>query len=327
MRKIVIIVVALVVIISAVLYFATRRKGPDNTKIKVSGNIEVTEVQASFKVPGRVKERLIDEGETVTVGQVLARLDDEDFAHELAQRQKGMQALSSSLEELETGSRREEIAQADAAVKKAQAEAARLEKDFARQQQLYRKEVISTRELDAARAAHEAAQATLREAIAQQALVREGPRRERIDVARARLQEAREAVAEARTRRGYTVLTSPVAGIVMSKNIEPGEQVAAGTPIVTIGEMDKTWLRAYIGESDLGRVKIGQKARIKCDTYPDKTYEGTVSFISSEAEFTPKNVQTEKERVKLVYRIKITIPNPKIELKPGMPADAEIVLQ
>ena len=113
----------------------------------------------------------------------------------------------------------------------------------------------------------------------------------------------------------------------MSKNIEPGEQVAVGTPVITIGELESVWVRAYIPETDLGRVKLGQKARVTTDTWPGRVYDGRVTFIASEAEFTPKNVQTPKERVKLVYRIKITIPNPKRELKPGMPADAEIIFE
>jgi multidrug resistance efflux pump len=104
------------------------------------------------------------------------------------------------------------------------------------------------------------------------------------------------------------------------------EYVAAGTPIVTVADLTDIWLRAYVNEADLGRVKFGQKARVTTDTYPDKAYEGTISFIASEAEFTPKNVQTPTERVKLVYRVKITVANAKMELKPGMPADAEIVL-
>jgi HlyD family secretion protein len=132
-------------------------------------------------------------------------------------------------------------------------------------------------------------------------------------------------LALATERLGYATLTAPVAGMVMSKNIEPGEQVAVGTPVITIGELESVWVRAYIPETDLGRVKLGQKARVTTDTWPGKVYDGTVTFISSEAEFTPKNVQTQKERVKLVYRIKITIPNPRMELKPGMPADAEII--
>ena len=151
-----------------------------------------------------------------------------------------------------------------------------------------------------------------------------GRRQERIDQGRARLKEAEAALALAEERLGYATLTAPGPGLVIAKNIEPGEQVAAGTPVITVGDLNNPWLRAYIPETELGRVKVGQKARVTTDTWPGKTYEGRISFISPEAEFTPKNVQTEKERVKLVYRIKIVIPNPAMELKPGMPADAEI---
>ena len=157
-------------------------------------------------------------------------------------------------------------------------------------------------------------------------LVRKGPRKETIEQARARAEQARQALAVAETRLSYTTLSSPLTGVVLSKNIEPGEYVAAGTPIVTVGDLEHPWLRAYINETDLGRVKVGQRVRVTADTFPGKAYEGHVSFISSQAEFTPKSVQTEKERVKLVYRIKVEIANPNMELKPGMPADAEILL-
>lgn len=326
MKRVVIAVVVLLAAAAAVGYFLTRGRGVDGA-VKVSGTIEVTDVEVSFKIPGRVRERLVDEGEAVKEGQVIARLDSEDLLHEVALRRREAEALEANLRELANGFRKEEIAQADAAVSRARAEARRQQADFARQEALYRREVISRREFDAARAAHESSQALLREAEAQQELVHRGQRRERIDAARARLSQAREALALARTRLGYATLASPITGIVLSRSVEPGEQVAAGTPIVTVGRMEDTWLRAYIAETDLGRVKVGQKAWVGTDTYPDKRYEGTVTFISPEAEFTPRNVQTEQERVKLVYRIKITVPNPAMELKPGMPADAEILTQ
>jgi HlyD family secretion protein len=126
---------------------------------------------------------------------------------------------------------------------------------------------------------------------------------------------------------GYATITTPFAGLVLSENVEFGEYVAPGTPVITLGDMANVWLRAYINETDLGSVKPGQKVHVTTDTYPEKIYEGRISFISSEAEFTPKNVQTQKERVKLVYRVKIDIPNPQMELKPGMPADAEILIK
>ncbi|WP_243688416.1 efflux RND transporter periplasmic adaptor subunit [Geotalea toluenoxydans] len=186
--------------------------------------------------------------------------------------------------------------------------------------------MISQRQLDASGTAFETSRAAVREAREGLALVRKGPRREKIDQARGRLKEAQAALAQAETRLGYATLTSPISGLVLSKHAEPGELVAAGTPVVTLGDITDTWLRAYISETDLGRVKVGQAVLVKVDTYPGRSYRGKVTFISPEAEFTPKNVQTEKERVKLVYRIKITVPNPQMELKPGMPADAEILL-
>lgn len=324
MKKKAALVAILLIAVAAVVWLATRRTGGDGSTVAVSGTIEVTDVAVSFKIPGRVRERLVDEGELVKTGQVVARLDDEDLRLEVAQRERDTEALAANLRELETGFRKEDIARADAAVGRVKADAERLKADFARQETLYEREVISRRDFDAARAAFESSQAALREAVAQQELMHRGPRREQIDAARARLGQAREALELSRTRLGYTTLAAPMAGLVLAKHVEPGEQVAAGTPIISVGDMANTWMRAYIAETDLGRVKVGQKARVKSDTWPDRRYEGTVTFISPEAEFTPKSVQTEKERVKLVYRIKITIPNPAMELKPGMPVDAEI---
>jgi HlyD family secretion protein len=124
-----------------------------------------------------------------------------------------------------------------------------------------------------------------------------------------------------------TVATSPVDGVVLVKSADVGEVLAPGTAVVTVGDIDHPWLRGYINETDLGKVKIGSKANVTTDSYPGRVYQGRVTFISSEAEFTPKQIQTQQERVKLVYRIKIQVENPQHELKSNMPADAEIVLE
>jgi HlyD family secretion protein len=325
MKKSTVAAIAVVLIIAAFLaYIFYHRSGNGQGRVRVSGNIEVTTVEVSFKVLGRVAERLVDEGETVKNGQPIARLEEDDFTHEVALRRAELEAARSSLNELLAGSRKEEIAQAEAELAAVQAEAKNFEDDYRRQEALFGKGVISRQKLDYAKSAYENSRARVRRATEALALVRKGPRSERIDQARARLKEAGASLAIAETRLGHTRLSSPASGLIMAKNIEPGEQVAAGTPVVTIGVLDSVWVRAYINETDLGRVKVGQKARVTTDTWPGKGYDGTVSFIASEAEFTPKNVQTQKERVKLVYRVKITIPNPKMELKPGMPADAEI---
>jgi HlyD family secretion protein len=326
MKKPLIAVIAAVAIIIAVIaYNIYHRSGNEKGQIRVSGNIEVTAVEVSFKIPGRVAERPVDEGMFVKTGQLVARMESEELAQEVALRQADLQALQAALNELLAGSRKEEIAQAEAALASVQAEAKRLADDYRRQETLFRREVISKQKFDAARASYETSRAQARQATEVLALVRKGPRKERIDQARARLDEAEARLLQAKTRLGYATLISPLSGLVMAKNIEPGEQVAAGTPVITVGELGSVWVRAYINEAELGRVKVGQKARVTTDTWPGKAYDGTVTFIASEAEFTPKNVQTQKERVKLVYRVKITIPNPNMELKPGMPADAEIL--
>jgi HlyD family secretion protein len=326
MKKPIVVLVAIAIVAAVIVaWYYTHRSENGKDRIRISGNIEVTAVEVSFKIPGRVAARLVDEGALVKAGQVIARLENEDLINDVALRQADLQAMQAALDEQLAGSRKEEIAQAEAALAAVEAEAKRLADDYRRQEALFHREVIPKQKYDAARAAYDTSSAQVRQAREALALVRKGPRRERIDQARAKRGEAEAVLTQATTRFGYATLLSPVAGLVMAKNIEPGEQVAAGTPVVTIGELDSVWVRAYINETDLGRVKVGQKARVTTDTWPGKAYDGIVTFISSEAEFTPKNVQTQKERVKLVYRVKITIPNPNMELKPGMPADAEIL--
>jgi membrane fusion protein YbhG len=375
-KKLATLALAALASVAALVWFdACSRDG--NKLIPVSGNIEVTDAELSFKIPGRVEARLVDEGQMVKAGQTVAVLDSKELSQEVGLRRAEVAAAQAVLAELEAGSRPEEIAQAKAAAEQAQqrlqeleagsrpqeitaaeaayesarADAKRLADDFTRYRGLYQKQLVSTQQNDAARTASEMAQAREREAkehldlvkegprkeeIAQAraalaqaqehyALVKEGPRREDIAQARARLEQAGQLLAVADTRMGYATLASPMSGAVLSKSIEPGEYVSAGTPIVTVADLEHVWLRGYVNETDLGRVKLGQQARVTTDTYPGKVYEGRVSFISSQAEFTPKSVQTEKVRVKLVYRIKVDIQNPNQELKPGMPADAKIL--
>lgn len=307
------------------LYFA-RRPARASDVLRISGNIEISDVAASFKVPGRVLVRLVSEGEPVEAGQVLARLDDAELAREVEIRRAELGAARAALAELEAGSRREEIDQARANLARTRAEAARATSERARQESLFAREVISTRELEASQAADRVASAQVDAAAYQLALLESGARPEQIDQARERMRQATEALALAETRLTYATLDSPLTGLVLAEHVEAGEQVAAGTPVVTIGDLSSVWLRGFVDETDLGRVRVGQAVRVTTDTWPDRVFPGTVAFIASEAEFTPKSVQTAKERVKLVYRIKVDIANPSGELKPGMPADAEIAL-
>ena len=325
MKKLIPVILILLLATAAFFYFRNRNDGRKEGEIRVSGNIEVRDAGVSFKVPGHVSERLVSEGEVVKAGQLVARLDSRDLQQEVNLQAAAVDAAKEALRELETGSRPEEIAQAKAALDRAVAESERWKKEYARLQDLYQQGVSSANDTDAARMSYDSAAARVKEAQETLTLAKIGPRIERIEQARAQVKQAEEALNLAETRLGYATLASPLDGLVLSHNIEPGEYVSPGTPVITVGMMKSVWLRAYISETDLGRVMVGQSAHVKTDSYPSKTYEGRVSFISSESEFTPKNVQTEKERVKLVYRIKIDIDNAEMQLKPGMPADAILV--
>ena len=316
----------MMVLLGGMAFLATGCGNHQENRLKLSGNIEVIQVEASFRVAGKVLERPVDEGQMVQAGQLLARLDARDLEQQVAMRQADAATAKAALEAMLAGSRKEEIAASKAALEQAQADLRRLEPDEVRLRDLQQKGILSVRDYEASRASLEAARGKVQQADQQYLLVRKGPRKEDIDQARARYDQAQQALALAQTQLGYATLTAPSAGVILSKNVEPMEYVSPGTAVVTMADLSQVWLRAYVEETDLGRVKVGQKAFVTSDSFPGKRYEGRVAFIASEAEFTPKAVQTRKERTKLVYRIKIDIPNPAMELKPGMPVDAEIAL-
>jgi HlyD family secretion protein len=292
--------------------------------ILLTGTVETTTVAVSFKVPGRLKERLLDEGQSVKAGQIVARLEDDELKDERKVRAADQQAAQAALADLQAGSRREEIAATDATLARLKAEADRASRDAVRAEALFSKEVIPRKELDAIRAARDASGAAVREGEERLKLAKVGPRPDAVRGAQARLEATKAAHSLADTRLSYAVLAAPLGGVVLAKHAEPGELLAAGSPVITVGRLDEVWVRAFVPETALGRIKLGQQVTVTSDTWKGRSYKGTVSFIASEAEFTPRNVQTEAERVKLVYRIKITIANPKQELKPGMPVDAVI---
>jgi len=215
-------------------------------EIKLAGHIEATETDLAFQVPGRIEAIFFQEGQEVKAGQMVARLDDQVFRHEV----------------------------------------------------------------DAAEGRSEAVDAASR------------PKK----LKDAELRQARAALELARLRLSYATLTSPVSGLVLARSANPGELAAMGTTIITLGDLENVWFEGYLPERDLGRVRYGQKAAITTDCCPGEKYAGTISYIASKAEFTPKSVETYRERVTMVYRLRITLPNPQRALKVGMPAEAVISL-
>jgi HlyD family secretion protein len=365
------------------------REIPESTT-QVSGNIEVTTIDVAFKISGKIDKRLVDEGDIVKEGQLIATLEHKDLlaqkakagatletarsrlpaleknidyqdqatTQEISQAQAAVENAKARLQQLLDGSRPQEIQSAKAGVDQALADMEKKKADMDRAKKLYQDKYIAAQDWDAAKTAYDMAVANYKKAQENYDLVVEGPRKEEIAAGRAQLEQSQAALRLAKTHRiqidvlkkelataqgqvkeaasaleviqtqiEYSNLYAPTSGVVLVKNAEPGEFVVPGGAVVTLGQIEKPWLKAFINESDLGRVKLGQKVSVTTDTYPGKEYPGKVTFISSQAEFTPKNVQTAKERVKLVYRIKVALENPQNELKPGMPADAQIHLK
>lgn len=325
-KKAKVLILVLIVAIVAGSYFFLFRKQADPTQVKVSGNIETTTVGVGFKIGGLVTQRLVDEGVAVKKKQLIAKLETADLELDVANTQAQLVASQAALAQLVNGSRPQDISVSQAALRSATADRNNAQAEYGRIQQLFAQGAVSAQDRDRSRTAYATAQARADQSAQQLSLVVEGPRQEEINLAAARVEQAKQMLKLAQTRLSYAQVESPIDGVVVSKNIEAGEYVSPGTPVVTIGELDQVWLKAYIVETDLGKVKLGQKVEVTTDTYPSKIYNGTISFIASEAEFTPKSIQTAEERVKLVYRIKIMIENTARELKPGMPADAIIKL-
>jgi HlyD family secretion protein len=327
-RSIPILIVLASLIVAGVYFFprlANRKKTTD--ELTLSGNIEAHESLISFKVQGRIIELPIEEGQWVEAGALLARLDSDDYRQRVRIDEATTRVRQSNLALVLAGTREQELKASEQTMLDAKADLEEKKIDYERAQKLFDKDEVSAQDRDLAQTALKRAQATYQAAGQRYNAAEEGSRKEDIAIARANLREALAILGMTRVNLDYTTLRAPSAGVITVRQAELGEVVVPGTtPVVTLADLDHIWLRAYLAETDLGRIRWGQDASITTDTYPGKQYHGKVSFISADAEFTPKSVQTYKERVTLVYRIKIDIDNPSHELKPGMPADAHIKL-
>ena len=352
--------------------------------LKLSGNIEFTTVDLSFKYPGRLLALNVDEGDSITKDQLLAQLDREENEHQFGREKASVESAQSNLTQLRTsidyqsaaiesdialkaaqlrqaearltellnGSRSEEIGQARAQLEEARAQEVQATADWQRAQHLFTNDDISAQQFDQFRKNHDATAASLRRAEQNFKLVQTGPRQEEIDQQKAVVASARAALKLSEAQRidlkrrveeiefrkaeiqraqmsanvqgvqlADRILKAPFDGLVLTKRAERGEVLAAGAAVVTVGDIDHPWVRAYVAQQDLGRVRYGMPATVATDSFPGKTYPGQITFISSDAEFTPKTIQTQEERTKLVYRIKVACQNPNRELKNNMPAD------
>jgi len=319
--------VGLTVLIAIAVGFGLGRIGRDTGKsqdrLALYGNVDLRQIELAFNNSERIAEVLVQEGDRVTRGQVLARLETSRFNSQAATAQAELEAQQAVVQRLHHGSRPEEIAQAQANVASAKADRVNAEQQWRRQTalaELTSGRAGSQQDLDSAKAAFDSTSARLVVAEKNLELSTRGPRQEDIAQAEAQLR-ADEAKLDLLHRQLVdSELASPSDAVVRSRLLEPGEMVSPQRPVFNLAIVDPKWVRAYVAEPDLGRIRSGMTASISADSFPGQSFSGWVGFISSVAEFTPKAVQTEELRSSLVYEIRVFVKDPQDQMRLGMPA-------
>ncbi len=321
-RKPFILLLVVVVLGFAVQWFW--KTSHPSTGLVLSGNVDIREVNLGFRVSGKVKEVLKQEGDAVHAGDIVARLDDQPYRQEVDEAAAQKATAVARLEQFRRGYRREDIEQARAVLKEREASLANAERFRARKRDLADRHVVPAQEFDDAEAARDEAEARKNSAQAALRLVEAGYRPEEIRQAEGDLARAEAQLSSATLRRDDTTLTAPEEGVVLTRAVEAGTIVSAGTTVMNLSLKDPVWIRLYVHEPDLGRIHPGQKVEVLTDSHPEKPYEGQIGYISPRAEFTPKNVETRELRTQLVYRLRVTILHPDDGLRQGMPVTARI---
>jgi HlyD family secretion protein len=320
-----VLVVIVLAVAGAILWFGFLRDGVAGGGVIASGTVEATEGQLAFQAAGRILEVSAREGDRVSAGQRLASLDLSELEARRAQLVAQLRAARAGLAELQSGFREEEIAQGRAGLRAAEAQVGDAERDLERVRLLHEGGAVSAEALEKSELAVSLRRIQVDERREAVRLLESGPRPERVEAQAARVAAAEAGIHVLDATLSFATITAPFDGVVTVRHREPGETAPPGAPVLTLMNPDDRWVRIYVQEDRIGRITLGQRATITSDSYPDRTHEGRVTFIASEAEFTPKNVQTPEERVKLVYAVKVqVVGDPGFELKPGMPADVRL---
>jgi len=294
--------------------------------LKASGNIEVIEITVSSKVTGEIKEIFKKEGELIKKGDTVLIIDHENLDYQLQQAEAGVDIAEAQLKLLKSGARQEDIKQTEEMLKQAEINFEQAKKDKERMANLFESKSITKKQLEDATARYEVSLAQLNSAKENYKKITNLARPEEIAQAEANFKKQKATLELLQKNIKDSYVISPRNGYIVKEFVEEGETVSMFASLFKVSDLSVAELVIYVSEKELGKVKLNQKAEIHIDTFKDKKYEGHVSYISPEAEFTPKNIQTEDERTKLVYAVKLRIPNQNMELKPGMPADAVIKL-
>jgi HlyD family secretion protein len=325
-KRIAVPIVLLLVVSAGVLLVLGLRRSDTAAPVRASGTLEATEADLGFAVPGRIAWIAVREGEHVDAGQELARLDVAELQARRSAAAAQAEAARALLAESRAGGRAEELAQAGSIEAAAARRLEEARRTMERSRRLAAEGAISAEALDHAETAYEAARAQWEQAREQQRIVRTGARPERIAVHEAQVRQAEAALEQADAQLENAAIRAPFAGVVAVRHRQPGETVGAGSPVLTVRDPEDRWVRIYIREDRLAQLTLGQSAEVRSDGLRGRSFEGRVSFISGQAEFTPRNVQTAEDRVRLVYMVKVALTgDPEGELKPGLPADVELL--
>jgi HlyD family secretion protein len=327
MKKLLPLILVLLIAGAAFAWFKLRPQDAPDNMLALYGNVDIREAQLTFNASEHVDRVLVEEGEHVKKNQLLAQLHKQLFHSQVAQAEAQVEAKRQQLDKLKAGSRPEEIEKARAEVAAAQARAKAARDTWQRLQRLVAKKLASREEVETASSNASAAQAQVEAAQAALKLLEAGPRKEDIAAAEADLRAAEANLALAQQNLANTELRAPADGIIRTRILEPGDMASPLKPALTLAFANPVWVRAYLPESLLGKVKPGMPASILTDSYPDKKYPAWVGYISPTAEFTPKNVETPELRTRLVYQLRVMACNGDEELRLGMPATVQIDLQ
>lgn len=313
------------IVLSLLSLFALSCSGiKEDGIITASGTIESVNVTVSSKATGQIKKLNFNEGDRIKQGDLLVEMDHDLLDIQLRQAESGVDLANAQLRLLLRGARKEDVRQSEELMRQAKINLELAKTDLDRTSQLLKDNAITQKQYDDAKGRYDLALTQMRGANENLTKVRTIIRPEEIDQARANLKRAISSVDMLKKNIEDCNIYSPVNGFVSKKFVEMGENVSPSTSIVRISNLETINLVIYIPESHLAKIKLGQKADVTIDAFKDKTFQGKIIYISPEAEFTPKNIQTPEERTKLVFAVKIEIPNPQFELKPGLPADARI---
>jgi HlyD family secretion protein len=318
--------IAIVAVAAGIAYAVLHTTGkPDpSSPFDIYGNVELRQVSLPFNNSERISEILVDAGDKVTKGQVLARLETGRIEPLLRQAKAQSDAQRQALARLVAGSRPEELALAKANLESAKIAASDAQKRYERLKSLGGTSGVSQQDLDTSEAAYLEASAKAESVRKAYELVLAGPRKEDIAEAQARLESMEANVALLKKQLDDTTLTSPADAVIRTRVMEPGEMASPQKPVFTLAVTTPKWIRTYVGETRLGRVKSGMKVDVTCDSFPNKPVEGTVGFVASVAEFTPKSLQTEELRTSLVYEVRVIVNDPDDILRLGMPVTVHI---